>query len=166
MPSSQCVPVVSSWVDTLVLTNSDFAIVFRSGACCLYPAAGQAMFNLALVAPSKGKFVHQFLYKKWPYNLIVNPCPGIVNPANTICVCIQGHKELDAFASYECHEFTGPAGAAWTVTLVPAAAFPVPLFWVDLYRNGVFQIRSSSRWRDASFYAEYASACGAGGQPP
>ena len=75
--AAQCVPVVSSWVGQFILTcDNELAVQFRNGVCCLYPKTTKSLFQVAISAPSPGKFVHQFLYKKQAYKLIKNPCPA------------------------------------------------------------------------------------------
>jgi hypothetical protein len=80
--NGQCVPVSSHWVLQFILTvNCELAVWFKNGVCCLYPGTTQAWFNQAVAAASPGHYIHQFLYKKMPYQLIRPPCPppGIFN---------------------------------------------------------------------------------------
>jgi hypothetical protein len=73
----QCVPVRSSWVAQFILTaNCELAVWFKNGVCCLYPGTTAAWFNRAIAAPSPGRYIWQYLYKKMAYKLIRAPCPG------------------------------------------------------------------------------------------
>jgi hypothetical protein len=89
--AKRCVPVHSSWVFQLIQgCNGEFAIQFLKyvhrrhgivvggvpGVTCYYPFAPAGYFDLALTWPSKGHFVHRFLYKVQPYKIIANPCPA------------------------------------------------------------------------------------------
>jgi hypothetical protein len=91
------VPVVSRWVRQFILTDTcELAVQFknhRGDVCCLYPGTNKRLFELAITWPSPGKFVHHFLYRKWPYKLIVPPCTGVgaLGPAGrvfTACGCL------------------------------------------------------------------------------
>jgi hypothetical protein len=84
----------SSWVHAFILTCDDrLAVWFKRGhrryhgrrlggvpgVCCLYPRSNQALYNLAIVWGSPGKFVWRFLYKKMGYQLVkppLTPCAG------------------------------------------------------------------------------------------
>ena len=84
--AAQCVPVVSSWVRQFILTcNNELAVQFRNGVCCLYPKTTKAHFQIAIAAPSPGKFVHQYLFKKLAYQLIKPPCPAAPCGVTTAC---------------------------------------------------------------------------------
>jgi hypothetical protein len=91
------VPVVSRWVRQFILMDTcELAVQFknhRGDVCCLYPRTNKTLFDLAISWPSPGKFVHRFLYRKWPYKLIVPPCRGVsaLGPAGrvfTTCGCL------------------------------------------------------------------------------
>jgi hypothetical protein len=74
----ECVPVVSRWINQLILTaDCKLAVEFTNGFLCKYPALGQNWFNWILVAPSKGRFHRQFIYKRFPYKAIRSPCPAV-----------------------------------------------------------------------------------------
>ncbi len=94
MIAKMCVPVYSSWVATVIKgCQGEFAVQFKHGVyrdqdhkvrrwwggvpgvVCFYPTAPPVYFDLMLAAPSKGRFVHQYLDKKLPYQIIPNPCP-------------------------------------------------------------------------------------------
>jgi hypothetical protein len=99
--SVQCVPVISSWVRFLILTaDGELAVQFydrrhkRPDVCCLYPGTTVMWFNSALVAPSKGKWVHQWLYKKWPYKIVRPPCTAAIR-----CACCTNGLSADLVAT-------------------------------------------------------------------
>src|SRR5207249_1251669 len=78
---AQCVPVISSWVRYVILTaGGELAVQFydkkhkRPDVTCLYPGTTASWFMLMLAAPSKGKWVHAWLYKKRPYLIVRPPC--------------------------------------------------------------------------------------------
>jgi hypothetical protein len=74
--NGQCVPVRSRWVRQFILTaNCELAVWFKNGVCCLYPHTTAAWFKRAIAAPSPGRYIWQYLYKKMPYRLIRPPCP-------------------------------------------------------------------------------------------
>jgi hypothetical protein len=77
----RCIPVVSHWVDQVIqMCDGKLALLFRTGACCYYPATDVRYFELALVWFSKGKFVWEFLgripHRIQAYRLIPLPCPA------------------------------------------------------------------------------------------
>ena len=77
----KCTLVPSSWCRYIIALNGELAIQFydrtgkRPDACCLYPGTPCMWYITAQTWPSKGKFVHAFLYKRRPYRLIRSPCP-------------------------------------------------------------------------------------------
>jgi hypothetical protein len=88
--AKKCVQPISSWVYQWILgCNGEFAVQFMQhvhrsrgvalggvpGVTCWYPGAPASFFDVALVYPGPGKFVHHFLYKRLPYTLIKDPCP-------------------------------------------------------------------------------------------
>ena len=63
-------PVSSTWLHALryeELTGS-LQIRFLDGAVCEYDLVGWDLWQAFLAAPSKGTFVHQFIYKKIPWH--------------------------------------------------------------------------------------------------
>ncbi len=74
----KCVTAVSpsGWVRTWIqMCDGSLAVLFSDGACCWYPKAPPAYFNLALAWHDAGEFVHRFLYRILPYKRIRLPCP-------------------------------------------------------------------------------------------
>lgn len=77
----RCILVRSSWVRYIILVNGELAVQFydrrrrRPDVCCLYPGTNCTWFLLGAAWPSKGKFVHAFLYRRRPYRIIRPPCP-------------------------------------------------------------------------------------------
>jgi hypothetical protein len=82
----------SHWVYATILTcDNQLAVWFRRGVhhrhgvayggvpgvCCLYPTTqgelAEALYDLALVWHSEGKWVHHFLYRKLPYRIVSPP---------------------------------------------------------------------------------------------
>lgn len=113
--AKRCVPVVSSWVFQLIQgCGGEFAIQFKMGAewyhgkrhggvpgiTCYYPKAPASYFDLALVYPSKGRFVHDLLYRKQPYQVIKSPCPA------GSCIC----SDCDAAPTQWKFAFSGITG--------------------------------------------------------
>ncbi len=89
--ADRCVPVASSWVYQFILTcDGELAVQFKQhvrtyrgrryggvpGVTCLYPGTDQRLFDVAILHPSPGRFVHRFLYRRRPYQLIQCPCPA------------------------------------------------------------------------------------------
>jgi hypothetical protein len=75
----QCRDVQSSWVSQLILTGQELAVTYykknKPNVTCLYPGTSPSWFLLGCTAPSKGRFVHAFLYRRRPYRIIEDPCP-------------------------------------------------------------------------------------------
>ena len=86
--AKECCFPPSSWVFAFILTCDDkLAVWFKRrrrrrrgrpaggvpGVCCLYPAAGAALYHLACAWHTPGKFVHQFLYRKLAYQIVAPP---------------------------------------------------------------------------------------------
>jgi hypothetical protein len=105
----RCQLVVSSWVRYLILTNGELAVQFydrrgkRPDVCCLYPGTNCFWYLTGLAWPSKGKFVHAWLYKKRPYKLIKPPCPIPDCPF-----------DLTSNASHSSQTFTTAGADTWT----------------------------------------------------
>jgi hypothetical protein len=59
----------------ILMCSGNLAVWFKNGVCCLYPGTSPAWFKRAVAAPSPGRWVHQFLYKKMAYQIIAAPCP-------------------------------------------------------------------------------------------
>jgi len=87
----KCQPVVSSWVwQAILMCDDSLALQFKHGVhhhhkvpyggvpgvVCWYPGTPESYFDMICVWGEPGKFVHQLLYKKWPYQIIANPCPA------------------------------------------------------------------------------------------
>jgi hypothetical protein len=88
--AQHCLQVRSSWVRKLILTcdtdgtGQHLAVSFKRwvgphhhipNLTCLYPQTDKRFYDIGSVFPSKGHFVHRFLYRKMPYRLIADPCP-------------------------------------------------------------------------------------------
>jgi hypothetical protein len=74
----QCIPVTSSWIEEIILTeNCNLAVWFKNGFCCVYPQLDTPWFENMLVAPSKGHFHRSLIYKRFPYQAIRPPCPPL-----------------------------------------------------------------------------------------
>jgi hypothetical protein len=123
LQAKKCVPVRSSWVRYFIeMCDLNLAVQFydshhphhpkkphpRPDVCCYYPNT-VGLFDLAVSAPSPGRFVHHYLYKKRPYLIIQPPCPAQTcppckcNPPNTVhfsvtnlsgCACLAGTYAL------------------------------------------------------------------------
>lgn len=137
----RCVNVNSSWVAKIIQgCNNEYAVQFkgyggRPGPICYYFAAPAAFFNMHLAAPSKGKFVHQNLYRTQPYKIIADPCPAgnckvingccpsgidrnvvaVLSDAGGFCACLDG---VEVAMSYSDDDFqwrgslVAPCGSA------------------------------------------------------
>ncbi len=97
----RCFPTAhSSWVSQFIQgCNGEFAVQFKHyvhhrhgityrgvpGVVCWYPKAPARYFDLAITWPSAGHFVHQFLDKVQPYQIIANPCPAQACPGDQVC---------------------------------------------------------------------------------
>lgn len=91
VPNAQkCFPVVSTWAyQAILMCDDSLAIQYKHdihthhkvryggvpGVVCWYPNTPLSFFDLIVVWQGPGEFVHKFLYKKWPYQIIANPCP-------------------------------------------------------------------------------------------
>jgi hypothetical protein len=109
--AKECCFPPSSWVHAFILTCDDkLAVWFKRrrrrrrgklggvpGVCCLYPAAGPALYQLACTWHTPGKFVHRFLYRKLAYQL--------VGPPKVLC---------------------GPCGGGSGTVTVPCCSNPLP----------------------------------------
>ena len=76
--ADKCTPVRSSWLTHVGTFNGRLFCVFKNGVCCWYPNTDESYYDLALAYASKGHYVHAWLYKILPYQLIKNPCPQIL----------------------------------------------------------------------------------------
>src|SRR5437016_822216 len=85
----ECQAVQSSWVYAIILTcNDKLAVWYKHhprhtprntwapGVCCLYPNSTKAHYLLMKAAFSKGRAVHQILYKILPYTIVAPPNLG------------------------------------------------------------------------------------------
>lgn len=100
----------SSWVTRIILTNGELAITFHHRQhpphiTCLYPGTDCTWFTAAMVWPSKGRFVHAFLYRRRPYRVIPNPCP--IAPCN---FDISGNQSSGTQTFTVTRTWTAPAG--------------------------------------------------------
>lgn len=55
------------WVQNM---QGGLAIEFHDGATCWYPSLGYRWYAAMQGAPSKGRFIHEYIYKKVGYQLV------------------------------------------------------------------------------------------------
>jgi hypothetical protein len=148
----QCFFPHSSWVYAFILTCDNLlAVWFKRGrrrrrhhvrtggvpgVCCLYPTSNKALYDLAVSGPSAGRFVHRFLYKKLPYQLVQPPplpcagcggcCPDVTLPG-TLHVTFTGAVSGSAVLAGGPDIWSGSAvlcGGARSNIVFNATAYP------------------------------------------
>jgi hypothetical protein len=131
--------MVHSWVYQLILTcDNQFAITFNRyhrgvprpglpGVTCLYPGVpGEEYFNIALAYGEPGKFVHDYLYKKQPYQIIASPCPA--SPCGVVTSCSPDPVSTSLVATLV--NLSGcPSTASFALDLAPLGCGLISVCW-------------------------------------
>src|SRR5262245_24812590 len=81
--ASEATMVNSSWLECIGIKNDVFFVEFKANkyhpkVCIRYPGCGVKYYQMALVYASKGRFLHEWLYKLRPYEIIHCPCAEIL----------------------------------------------------------------------------------------